>query len=191
MSLRARLKSETGVSLVELLVVMMIAAIVGAITTATIVNGLHQQRELSSRTYTLNDAKMTLERMTREIRAADPVLVAQPDQLRVEVRRNDATISYRYELESYTDNGAERYRIAVEQVTTDASGATTTSNTTLLGGLIDPDIFAYRDGQGNPATSAGDVRTVVVTLRAATGLRGGEVNLGDEITVRNAREHGG
>lgn len=192
MSWRARVQSEQGFSLVELLVVIAIGSVVAAITTGAIITGLHQQRELSARTHTLNEVKMSLERMTREIRAADPVVSAEPDELRVEVKRRGATISFRYRVEQYAAEGNSRHRVVVEEeATDDDTGITTSRSYTLLENLVDGEVFTFTDGHGNEVTVAGDVRTVVLSLRAETGLRGSEVTLRDEITVRNAREHGG
>lgn len=70
--------SEQGFTLVELLVTMMILGIISAIVVVSVVGSMRRTTVAANRTNALVDIERGLERMSREIRVADP-LVIDPD----------------------------------------------------------------------------------------------------------------
>jgi prepilin-type N-terminal cleavage/methylation domain-containing protein len=87
---------EAGFTLVELLVVVTLLAVVGSIVTAGVVQALSTARRGQARVYALTDLEVGAHRIGRDLRAADPILVAQPDTLSLTVYRNGGRYRYDY-----------------------------------------------------------------------------------------------
>lgn len=101
--LREALSDERGVSLVELLVVIVLMGVIGGIGTTSMVRGMKVSAATQSRFDALADLQRSVERMTRELRAAAPtqvggapVLVAEANRVSVAVWRNNFTEQYRF-----------------------------------------------------------------------------------------------
>lgn len=173
-----RLRGEDGVTLVELLTAMAIAAVVLAFVTGTVVNALAAQRRQVRQIAALNNAKLTFERVTRDIRAADPLREAAPDRITLNLPQADATVrTMTYE------------RVGESLV---ARNAATADSRTLLDDLA-PDqplfLFHLADGStttGDSAVDARAVRSVTVRLRLDTGGPGRMVDLANRVVMRNA-----
>ena len=186
-------RDEGGFTLVEVLVAVVIAAIVGGITVGIVARSAEQERSTTSHVTTLNEGKTALERMTRDIRAADPVLRAEPDEV-VVVVRDGSSIRWRRWYASGGQLAVEQEPLDSDDVPedwdTDLSESTTTQ--TLVRSLDDsegdPEPFSYRDASGEMRDSADpeDVRAVRVELELES-TEGRRVTLDDDITVRNAR----
>ena len=71
--LRQRLNHESGVSLVELLVVMTLMTIIGSMVTTSLVRGMKTTAATEERFTALGELQKSVDRMTAEIRAADPL----------------------------------------------------------------------------------------------------------------------
>lgn len=78
LSLRRIRQDETGFSLVELLTVLVLVGVIGGVVVSTLVAGLGASRRTEERAHALNDLQLGLERMTRELRVATPIL-PEPD----------------------------------------------------------------------------------------------------------------
>jgi prepilin-type N-terminal cleavage/methylation domain-containing protein len=65
--------ADTGVSLVEMLVVLVLLSVVGAITTTGMIKATQSARQTQDRAEALADVEKGLQRMSREIRAAHPI----------------------------------------------------------------------------------------------------------------------
>ena len=101
--IRARLADDSGVSLVELLVVIVLMGVIGGIGTTSMVRGMKVSAATQSRFDALADLQRSVDRMTRELRAAAPtqvggapVLLAQANRISVAVWRNNFTEQYRF-----------------------------------------------------------------------------------------------
>src|SRR5688572_15198620 len=101
--LRKRLRDEDGVSLVELLVVILLMAVIGGAGTTTLVRSMQVSAKTQTRFDALADLQRSVDRMTRELRAAAPlqvggapVVVAEPNRVVVNVFRNTFTEQRRF-----------------------------------------------------------------------------------------------
>ena len=66
---------ERGVSLVELLVVIVLMSVIGSVVTTSLVRGMKLSASTQSRFDALADLQKSVDRMTRELRAAAPLTV--------------------------------------------------------------------------------------------------------------------
>jgi prepilin-type N-terminal cleavage/methylation domain-containing protein len=98
---------ERGYSLVELLVVMLMLSIIGGFVTASVITGVRTSRATEARTYALTDIQKGLERVGRELRAANPIDLDVAgdfaDSLGATIIRDGRRIEYRYYLEEQPD----------------------------------------------------------------------------------------
>jgi type II secretory pathway pseudopilin PulG len=101
---------EAGVTLVELLVVVLLLGVVGGTVTASVITSFQASRRGEARVMALNDLQRGIERVGRELRAAEELLVepgTEPsDEIGAEVIRDGQRITYRYYLVPLGD-GAE------------------------------------------------------------------------------------
>jgi prepilin-type N-terminal cleavage/methylation domain-containing protein len=65
--------SEGGFTLVELLVVLVLMGVVGGVVTSAITTGLRSASATTTRTLALHDIEVALQRVGRDLRAADPL----------------------------------------------------------------------------------------------------------------------
>ena len=177
MSSRRRLAGEAGVTLAELLTVMGVMSVVMAFITATVVNALGAQRRQTAQVAALNDAKLAFERVTRDIRAADPLRVAALDRIRLDVRDPTGTVRTR----TYSRDGERLV------MTEDASGQTRT-----LVGHIAPGqpLFLFHLVDGSTVTGDGtldprSVHSVTVQLKVEPGEAAPVINLQNRVLLRN------
>jgi prepilin-type N-terminal cleavage/methylation domain-containing protein len=93
---------DGGFTLVELLVVLLLLGVVGSIITTSVITAFTSTRRGEARVHALNDLQRGLERVGRELRAADP-LVLEPGMdpsagIGAEIVRRGERIAYRYYL---------------------------------------------------------------------------------------------
>jgi prepilin-type N-terminal cleavage/methylation domain-containing protein len=172
-------RGEDGVTLVELLTVMVVSSVVLAFVTGTVIDALRTQRRQTTQVAALNDAKLAFERVTRDIRAADPLETASPDRITLDVRRPDDTIrTVTYE------------RVGNSLVATEAAPSPSRA---LVGDLAPGQgLFAFHLFDGTTATDAtaveaSRVEAVTVRLQVEPPGAGRVVNLENRVALRNAR----
>lgn len=85
MTLGRRLGADEGFTLVELLTTMAISSVVIAFVTGTVIHALRTQDRQVTQVAALNDTKLAFERVTRDIRRADPLRVVALDRIRFDV----------------------------------------------------------------------------------------------------------
>ena len=91
MSILQRLRHETGVTLIETLVVMLLLGVVGSLVTDAVISSSRNLTHVDDENTGLQDAKVILERMGRDLRdargivcdggLADPAIVTSTDPL--------------------------------------------------------------------------------------------------------------
>lgn len=176
-----RLRSEDdGISLVELLVAVGLATVIGGLLVTTVVQSFAAERRTVSRVEALNEAKSAMERMSRDVRAAAPIVIAEAGRVQADVERDVGALRMTYQV--VADGATSR----IDVTTDDGTSATTR---VLVDGL-DPatQVFEYLDGSGVATTLVDDIRSVRLRLRVLPSATDASVELDDEVTVRNARE---
>lgn len=103
MRLRNRLRHEQrGFSLVELLVVMLLLGVVGAIVMTSIVRSLRTTSAAQDRVAALNELERGIERISRELRAANPLLISTTgdfdEEIGARIERDGQVLLFEYEL---------------------------------------------------------------------------------------------
>lgn len=111
----SRLRGEqSGFTLVELLVVMVLMGVVGSITVAAIVTGMNSQRTTQARLDALHELEVAVQRSIRDLRAASPLLVSNitpaDEHLGARLRRGGEVAHVYYELETDEDTD-EQYLV--------------------------------------------------------------------------------
>lgn len=177
----ARGQGEDGFTVAELLVAITLTAVVMAFVTGTVVSALRAQRRQTVQVAALNDAKLAFERVTRDIRGADPLQEAAPDRISLDVQLEDATIR----TVTY-----ERAAGATSLTATEAA----TGERTLVGDLVPGQplfLFHLADGSTSAGAPTLDLRSVVsITVRLQVEPGGGAgrvVDLTNRVLLRNAR----
>lgn len=99
MTSRLRRGDNAGFTLVELLVIMVIVGVVGAITVAGVTRGMRTASQVEGRVETLAQVQVVMERISREIRASDPVREVTDDRLVLDVCRGGELQHYRYQVQ--------------------------------------------------------------------------------------------
>lgn len=173
---------QRGITVVELLVVLTILGIISAIVAVSTIRGLQADSQARERITAFEDMQIALERMSREVRAANPVVSAADDEIVVQVFRDDDWHCFRYALD-----GSD---LVTQQQSTDGCQTFSDDERVLVGGLDDvgPAVFAYRDRDGYSLTEpidTGDIGTVRITfVRSLLGER--DVEVSTVVTLRNA-----
>jgi type II secretory pathway pseudopilin PulG len=173
-----RLAGEEGVTLAELLTVMAVLSVVMGFITATVVNALGAQRRQTAQVTALNDAKLAFERVTRDIRAADPLRVAALDLVRLDVRDPTGTLRTR----TYSRDGDQL-------VVTEAATGQTRSLVSDV--AADQPLFLFHLADGSTVMGEGtvdprSVRSVTVQLRVEPEETGRVVDLQNRVLLRNS-----
>lgn len=189
--LRRAHADERGFTVVELLVVTAILSVVMAVAANSVITSLQIQRRQMAQMEALNGAKVALERMTRDVRAANPVEVAQPDAIEVTVERGGGTQPSTFMVQAVAGGGQ---RLVWCQTT--LAGCTGSDVRPLLEGVSsDPGyaLLRYFDDAGvellPPIAAADmeDVQTVRLALRIDIPEHDGPLLLDNDISLRNWR----
>lgn len=94
---------ESGFSLVELMVVVLVFGVLSAVVGATLINAMGGTRRTQERTYRSADVQKTLELISKDVRVAIPITSASANDLSVEIYRNGTCTQRRW----YIDAGAK------------------------------------------------------------------------------------
>ena len=181
MSGEGLLEQEDGLTLIELLVVIVLLGVVGAITISGIVTSQRAARWQVEYTHTLNESKKALERITGDIRGANPLLVAEADRLEFEMVRSAG----RHTVTVETSENPERPSTYVLQVT-DCPPASPCSARTELVGLREPEIFSFPDaGDPGGGVSPTSVSSVTIDVEVDVAHLDTTVDLTTRVALRN------
>lgn len=103
--------NQAGFTLVELLVAMLLLGVVGGVVLRSVVQSMRLTSETTERTNALTDIQRGLERVSRQIRTADPLRIDPDgacDGLTGEVCQ-DTILSRRLDVDAYFDSTIHEY----------------------------------------------------------------------------------
>lgn len=194
---RLHRSADDGFALVELLVVMVILGVVGAVTVAGITSGLRTTSHAQARVETLTETQTAIERISREIRAGNPVRELTDQTLILDVCRDDELRHYRYTVEPVGDQWElvqQRWDFVRDCPTPDwdpvESNADRTSTRTLVRQVTDAAVFTALDRDGTALTgtateNADDAYRVVLRLQREVQDGRDPIEAETTVTLRN------
>lgn len=181
---------EAGLSLVELLVVMVIFGLVGSIATAGMIRGMRTSDQVQDRVAVMGDLHQAAARVSRELRAACPVSVATPYRVQATIFRNGERLRYTYETTAATDALREVVHVWNASASPPAWSATPRSDRRFIQGVLNADlgrpVFKYFDRDGNVTADARRVHRVKIELVRDLRDRA-PLELATSVNVRNSR----
>jgi prepilin-type N-terminal cleavage/methylation domain-containing protein len=193
---RLRTDEDSGFSLIELLVVMLIMTVIGGIVTAGVIGGMRTTAYGQDRVHATAAAQTGIERLSRELRAADPLLVAEPGRAEAAVRRGDELHHYIYQVEEDADgsfNLVERRRTFTDPTLFNAfwfDPLTATpdrvTERVLVWDLAGTEPFSYVNSAGDPTGVPASVRRITVSVERVVAPGRAPVQVETLVTLRNA-----
>ena len=185
-----RMDSEDGVSMIEMLVGVVIMAIAMSIASLSTVHALKVQRRQVAEVDTVNRTRIVMERMTRELRAANPLLAASADGTQISVQVTRPVAGFNRRITTYQLVGDSIQSSGTLINTTTSATQAVPPQTILTGIALAPGetLFSYKATDGLPPVSGTTdlalYHSVTVTLRMALS-EGGTVLVSDTVTMRN------
>lgn len=179
-----REQGEAGFSLVELLVVMIILSVVGAMVTMAVTTTLQSASVTSSRVIALDELQTAMQRVSRDLRAAEEFIITDATQVDREVTadvyRNEQELRVTYRVES---------RDGADVLIREDTGQTLI---TLVDNDGDP-VFTYLDAVGQPIADVAQYdKARQIRIRFVRGIDGRTpVIVESLVNVRNTRYEGG
>ena len=189
--LRAPAVDQRGFSLVELLVVMVLIGVVGSVVVSAITTAMRSSSQTQSRIQATQELEIAMQRITRDIRAADPLELSPSGDFDAEagarVVRGDQAHVAMYSLE---EDGTQLWSRVV-----DADGTVTGSEQTLVTLVSNGDrpVFTYHDTDGSELACDPDCVTAYrgaaqVGIHLVRDLPdGSEVVVDSRVSVRSVR----
>jgi Tfp pilus assembly protein PilW len=189
--LRETASEESGISLIELLVAMMIGLVVIGGAMSMMISSVRSQPRAASEASAVQTAQTTMERMTRELRQGSSVVASTANQLSMITYVDAATcggaaaataISCRV---SYTCTAGICTRTVAQP-----DGSSPGPAKTVIKGLTNSNIFSYVPNSGGSsscgATAVGALTYVCVSLALADSDGHNAVTLSDGVGLRNS-----
>ena len=202
MRLRARLADEGGVTLVELLVVIVLMSVVGGAMARGMVSGMKATVATQGRFEALGELQKSVDRMTRELRAAEPLVAhSTGNTVVVDTYRGDlaSPSGWRYTIRYCPTEK----KIVMRREATSVAYAAITCSTTTAPVLIDnvtyaagESLFKFYTQNGitavDPPAPAGtgrarDVSVIVVSVRRTLPGQTDSIFVQTRVRLRNAR----
>jgi prepilin-type N-terminal cleavage/methylation domain-containing protein len=152
-------RQQEGFTLVELLVVLMLLGVVGSIVTAGLVSSMRSTSSTQARIEAMAELQRSAERVTRELRAACPVVSMDADGEDVTVLvPRDGQMRYHH----FYRSGTSLMHLVADDMVEEPSGGRV-----LMSGLPEDfrDVFRFMDVNGGDVTQPRDVRQAEIRLR--------------------------
>jgi prepilin-type N-terminal cleavage/methylation domain-containing protein len=170
-------RNDSGMTLIELLVTMVLMGVIGSVVTAGVVTSMRDQRRAQSRLDAVTTTQRALERVTKDIRAADPLVAADATSVTTLVYHGTQCQQRRYYVDATNQLVQEIAKYPASTTCADKTGTLGTASSrvlvkTVVNTTAQP-VFAYQ--RIDPAQSA----LATVTTPVASNL----VSLVDSVTI--------
>jgi type II secretory pathway pseudopilin PulG len=164
-------------TLIELLVVMILMGVIGSVVTAGVVSAMQDQRRAQSRLDAITSTQRALERVTKDLRASDPLVAADARSVTTLVYHGAACQQRRYYVDATNQLVQEIAKYPASTTCANRTGALGTAITnvlvkTIVNTTAQP-VFVYQ--RIDPAQAA------LVTV--ATPVTSTLVSLVDSVTI--------
>jgi prepilin-type N-terminal cleavage/methylation domain-containing protein len=168
---------DTGMTLIELVVAMTIMGVVGAVVCAGVLSAMQDQRRAQSRLDAITTTQRALERVTKDLRAADPLVAADARSVTTLVYHGTSCQQRRYYVDATNRLVQEVAKYPASTTCANRTGALGTASsrvlvTKVVNTAAQP-VFVYQ--RIDPAQAA----LVTVTTPVASTL----VSLVDSVTI--------
>lgn len=186
---RMRDGGEVGFTLIEMLVVLLLTSVVGTVAMQGMITGMRVTQRQSSRVEALNEVKKSFERVTRDIRGANPLITAE--STRIKVREVEAGVR-----RDVTYSLVGQNLVVTEVKANHKTGVVISTNTKTVMGDVEVGtavVFTYFDATGAELTAAMpgvfsplEAEAVEMRLRVELDRSDDLVDFSERITMRNA-----
>ena len=192
-----RLRSESGMSLIEVLVASLMSVVIVAAACAMLISAIRDQPGLSRKAQNVSTARYQLERVVRELRNGVKVETASASELRLVARERRKTCGGEF----LTDPSAEpiqcriTYRCSVADCTRSEAtleGVTVGTQAVALSGLGSTEVFCFVPSAAVDPTECGAPKSgteptyVGVKLSVPNPEGRGLLTISDGATLRTA-----
>lgn len=163
-----RRTGDSGVTLIELLVVMILLSVIGGIITTTMIGAMRSTRQHQNRVQAVASLQVQLERMSRDLRVADPIRSASSTSLTADLykgitclRRSWSVVGTSLVTSTIT---FPTWSACAAYPATGPTPVTATVLTNLGNGSIP--VFTYTDSAGAalPSPTPAQIRNISITL---------------------------
>lgn len=183
--------AEDGLTLVELLVVMLLIGIIGSVVSTTLIFAMKTTRYHQNRTYAAEEVQAQLERVARSIRVGDPIRAASATSITVDLYRGTSCVR-----QSWTLAGTTLQVTSVTYAAWDSCAKypatvapSSTSTTTAVTGVANGStpLFTYEDPTGAVLTSPTPwkIAAVHVQIMKTVPERTSRISFSTSVGVRN------
>jgi prepilin-type N-terminal cleavage/methylation domain-containing protein len=189
MRLIPRRCDDSGYSLIELLVVIILLGVVGSIITTTLVSGMRSTRQTQNRAYSTENVQAQLERIARDIRVADPIRAASATSITLDNMRGAGPGCVR---ETWALSSGNLVRTAITfsawascSVYPATATPTSTVTQTVVSSIANGStpIFAYKDASGAALASPTPSKVAVVHVVLVQAGKEGRASVTFETSV--------
>ena len=192
MTIHERMRRDDGFTVIELMVGILLMSIVMSIMASSTIHAMKVQRRQFAEVDTVSRTRIAMERMTREIRAANPLLAASADGSEITVQVTRGTTGFNRKMTTYRLVNNSRIDVLTTLYNTSTSASSVLPPRTLLTGLapaVGEPVFTYMLADGTPPPVGTDItlyRSVGITLRMALRESTETVVVRDTVSIRNA-----
>ena len=150
---------EGGFTLVELLIVMVLMGVVGTVTLASFVQSSRSAQTATERLDAVNDLTPAMQRMTRDLRAASPLVIDTGGQYTTKVGTEFVRGGVTYRIDYYVDGVGADAKVLSDRSIVAADGTLTPVGTSNLVADVENEatdpVFSYFDNDDQPITCTG------------------------------------